>query len=150
MAATIIEIADAVVSRINVTSLSFGAIAERAYVPTYELDELDSLRVTVVPNSLSMTMLSRRDDDFDHVIDVGIWKRIDDSIDETDDLMAFVQEVLDLFRGQLLTFGGVYDNDESALCVTATNAPIYDPAMLDEKRVFASVLSLTFRHNRAR
>lgn len=147
MAATIVEIADAVVARINGASLSFGALAKRAYVPTYELDELTSLRVTVVPNSLAMTMLSRRDDDFDHVIDVGIWKRIDDSIDETDAMMAFVQEVLGLFRGQLLAFG---DPEQSTLCVSGANAPIYDPAMLDEKRVFASVLSLTFRHARSR
>lgn len=147
MPAIIIQIADAVVARINDpdSNLSIGLDAERAYVPVNKLEDLGSPRATVVPAGIEMTMLSRRDDDFDYLVDVGVQKKTDGSPDEVDALMTLVEEVVDLFRGRPLAFG-----DTSALCVAVGNAPIYDPDHLRDRDAFSSVARLTFRVARAR
>lgn len=142
MPATILTVADAVRDAINAATLSFGFVAERLYLPIRDAKHLRNLKVSIVPAEITATMLSRRDDDFDYVIDVGIQRKVSNDT-EIDELMGFAEEVVDLFRGQRLDSTG-------ALCVTAENAPIYSPDHLDEHRVFTSVVRLTFRLNRAR
>jgi hypothetical protein len=156
--AAVVTIAEAVKDRLNAPpaplSQSFTAI--RAYVPTFgkqdsDADEFAELRVTVVAAELTMATLSRRDDDFDYVVDVAIQKRIDreaiedaDFNAEVDPLMLLAEEVMDLFRGKRLT------GYETALCVAAANRPIFAPEHLDEQRLFTSLIRLTFRVARAR
>jgi len=144
MASVVIEIADAVTAALNAASLSQTFVAERAYVPVHELKDLVDLKVTVVPASLSMVTLSRRDDDFDYVIDIGIQKRIANTTAGIDPFMTLAEEIVDLFRGVKLT------GYETALCVAAANAPIYSPQHIDEYHLFTTVISLTFRKARAR
>jgi len=150
MAAVVLDIADAVVTALNAASLSQSFTAERAYVPIHELQDLADLKVSVVAASLSGTMLDRALLYlFDYVIDIGIQKTIglggmtDAEINTAaDPLTILVQEILDLFRGTPLT---AYPQ---ARCVAVENRPIYVPLHIDEKRVFTSVVSLTFRLGR--
>jgi hypothetical protein len=152
MAAVIVEIADAVVDTLNDATLSQSFTAVRAYVPVYArqdtegADELADLLVTVVPRSTTLAMLSRRDDDFDYVVDIGIQQRVEVTNAVVDARMLLAEEVLDLFRGKRLVL--VYSDDP--LCVAAANDPIYAPDHLDQHRVFTSVVSLTYRLARAR
>lgn len=154
MAATVLEIADAVVAALNGASLSQSFAAERLYVPVHELDGLADLTVSVVPNGLSMTGLDRTPRHLiDYVVDIGIQQRIGgtSAVPATptqvnargDALMALTEEVVDLFRGQPLAAGG-----RRAWCVAAENRPIFRPDHFDEMRVFTSVVSLTFRLGR--
>jgi hypothetical protein len=154
MPATVIAIADAVVSTLNAAAeanaLSLYFVAERAYVPVYEAKDLAELKVTVVPHGLTFAALARRSDDFDYVVDVAVQKRIEAGAKTAaeiavaaDPLMVLVEEMLDLFRGKRM------DAHPDALCVEGKNEPIYLPQHLDENRVFTSVLSLTFREARA-
>jgi hypothetical protein len=152
--AVVIDIADAVVARLNNATLSQTIAAERHYVPVYgkqedNADEFADLLVTVVPRSLLMVILSRGSDDFDYIIDIGIQKRISGAGVEVanssvDIFMNLVEEIVDLFRSQRL-FGYT-----AALCVGVENAPIYAPDHLDAHRIFTSVVSLTFRVARNR
>jgi hypothetical protein len=155
MPATVIAIADAVVSTLNAAaeanSLSLYFVAERAYVPVYDsARDFVDLKVTVVPHGLTFAALARRSDDFDYVVDVAVQKRIEAGAKTAaeiavaaDPLMVLVEEMLDLFRGKRM------DAHPDALCVEGKNEPIYLPPHLDENRVFTSVLSLTFREARA-
>jgi hypothetical protein len=143
--ATITRIADAVVDRLNDpdNGLPIAPLASRAYIPRHELKELPSLRVTVVPAELSMVPLNRNSHDFDYAVDLGIQQKVsggdEPSIDEVDELMAFVEDVVDLFRGKRLAAL------EIARCVEASNAPIFDPDHLSELSVMTSVVRLVFR-----
>jgi hypothetical protein len=149
--ALILQIADAVTNALNAASLSLTFDAQRTYVPIHELTEIDGLLVTVVPVLLGMTIISRRDDEFTYSVDIGVQKRIgigtmsDAQIkDACDPLMGFVEEILDLFRGEavIAMIPARFDS--------ATNAPIFVPSHIDEKKTFTSVLTLTFKESRAR
>lgn len=139
MSAVVLDIADAVTAALNAATLSQSFVAERAYVPVFELPDLVDLRVTVVPVELTFAALTRASDDFDYVVDVGITRRCEPTPAAADPLMILVQEILDLFRGKRLA--GYTD----AKCVAGGNRPIYDATMMDTERVFMSVVNLTFR-----
>lgn len=145
MPATVIAIADAVTAVINDGSFAQTFTAERAYVPVHELTELVDLKVTVVPASLSAALLTRGSAHlFDYVIDVGIQQKKEPTVANLDPLMLLVERIVDLFRGKPLAVGSA-----TAHCTLAENRLIFAPDHLDEKRVFTSVVSLTFRMGRA-
>lgn len=138
--ATIIEIADAVVAELNGASFSQPVTAARHYQPTFDLQEMTELHVSVVPRGLSSKTLDRKRDSFDYLIDVGIQKKPADLEQATlDALMSVVEEIADHFRTQPLA---AYSN---ARCTEVKNEPAYAPEHLEELRQFTSVLTLTFR-----
>lgn len=145
MAAVIIDIAEAVKAALNAASLSQPLTATREYVPVYELTDLDTLRVTVVPRELSATALSRRDDDFRYMIDIGIQQRFEPPLNpaDLDARMLLVEEIVDLFRSKRLT------GYTAAMCVQVENPPIFSPEHIDQYRTFTSVVRLTFQVVRA-
>jgi hypothetical protein len=148
----VVDIAEAVKDSLNAATLSQAFTAERAYVPVRELDQMGStLFVTVVPRDLSMVTLSRRDDDFDYVVDVAIQKRLtrgettrEQVNAECDALMTLVEEIADLFRS-VMVLASI-----PARFMGLSNPPIYSPDHLDGDRVFTSVLRLRFKRARSR
>lgn len=146
MPAVVLEVADAVTAALNAATLSQSFTAERLYVPVYgkqdeDADEFAELQISVVPDSIRSlsTSLSRKADDFEYVIDVGIQQRVDGTTAVLDALMLLAQEIMDLFRGKQIP------NYPAALCTNAANSPIYAPTHLAEQKVFTSVVSLTFK-----
>lgn len=139
----IVQVADAVVDALNGAEFTFGFEARRAYIPIHDLRELGDLRVTVVPAGLTATTLDRTPrHTFDHVVDVGIFRKVDpERIADVDALMRFAEEVVDLLRVAPLDLDGI----PSVRCIGVANDPIFDPGLLDEKRVFASVATFTYR-----
>lgn len=151
MAAIAIELAEAIRELLAETKLSLGYLVARSYVPLSTIKELEETRLTVMPSSMELVPLTRGSDDFDYTIDVGVQRFINSvEIEKADPYMRLVEEVIDLFRGKRIAFGGVYDNEYSALCVKVENTPIYNPEHLDEHKVFTSVAKLTFRMARSR
>lgn len=156
MNAVVIDLAEAVKAALNAASdagtFTPRFAAQRAYVPIHDAETLDGIEVSVVARSIRLTMLARGSDQFDYMVDIGIQQRIGagsmtplEILEATDPLMLLVQGIADLFRGKPIAVGtGVLT------CFAATNEPIYLPEHLDQFRVFTSVVSLTFRHARAR
>jgi hypothetical protein len=144
-----VQVADAVVAALGSGSFCLGFEAVRDYVPVHELDDLSTLKVTVVPAGLALNQISRAPQHLhDYVVDLGIQQRIGQGamtrleiLAACDPLRRFVQDVLDLFRGRPLELA----DGSRATCIAAANNPIFAPKHLDEKRVFTSVLSLTYR-----
>lgn len=142
MTAKILDAVDAVVTALNAGTFSQTFTAVDAVLPSFKLDELDSLTVSVVPKSEEATNRDRGSTQRDHGIDVGIIKKLakftTDAADKTAmrALLTFVEEIQNaLLR---VKFG-------TARCVAVTNEPIYDPAKLREDRLFMSVVTGTFR-----
>ena len=133
--ATMIDIAEAVKDELNTGQFSQSFTAVRAYQPTYDLKDMATLRVTVVPQGLSQSMVSRGQYQFEYVVDVGVMKKVADDSD-CDSLMTLVEEIGDHFAGLAV---------EGAVCVDVSNEPIFDPDHLLQQRQFTSVLHLTFR-----
>ena len=139
MAAVPIEIADAIVAKLNDASLSQAFTATRAYLPTYKLEELDTLHVTVVPKSMYVEMASREKDDETYRIDVAVQKRLSDITNAViDPLTLLAQEVGDHMRRRRLT------DYPAAAWIGIEHDPIYVPRHLEEHNQFTSVITLMY------
>jgi hypothetical protein len=137
--ATIIQIADAVVAQLNAATFSQTLTAARLYAPSFELPDMETLHVTVVPRGIASTSLDRKRDSFSFDIDLAVQKKTDMAQASLDALMTLVEEIADHFRAEPLgSFPG-------ARCVNVKNVPVYSQEHLDELRQFTSVLTLTFR-----
>src|SRR4051794_4002799 len=131
-----IDIADAVVAALNTAANgTFGQAfsAARAYRPQFDLVELKTLRVTVVPKALEITSLSRTANQNDVAVDVAVQKKVTvGDLAELDGLMALVEEIGDYFRFKRLPAF------PTALWTKTENNPVYAPEHLEQKQVFTS------------
>ena len=135
----LIEIAEAVKDRLNTTNFGQSFVAQRKYVPVFELSEMDSLHVTVVPKATDAELADRARLQQDYQIDIGIQKRIDpDKTDEVDPLMTLVEKIADHFAALRL-------ENPRAACIHVENRPVFDPEHMQQMRQLTSVLTLTFR-----
>ncbi|MCR4411348.1 MAG: hypothetical protein NUV77_02855 [Thermoguttaceae bacterium] len=138
--ATIIDVANAVVTQLNSGAFSQLFTAQRLYRPQFDLSEMKTLHVTVVPKALAINSLSRGSDSHEYQIDVAVQKKFEtESSEELDPLVGLVEEIADHFRTPRLA------SLPSALCVKVENKPIYAQEHFDEMRQFTSIITLTFR-----
>ena len=145
----IIDIAEAVVAEINDAGvLPTGVAAQRYYVPTFELKDMDTLHVSVVPRAVAIQPMGRAYCQHDVQIDIGIQQRLppgsgpDDQQNTIDALMQQVEQISDLLRAKRLT------QLPGAVWLRSQNDPIYAPEHMDQLRQFTSVLTLTYRVTR--
>lgn len=140
---TVIDIADAVVARLNAGSFSQQFTAERKYQPVFGLPDLGTLRVSVVPRSVSIEGGTRTASFFDCAIDVGVQKKVNpDQPAEVDGLMDLVEEIADHLRMQRLA------EAPEAAWLSIANEPVFAPEHLDQERTFTSVLTVRYRVRR--
>jgi hypothetical protein len=147
--APIIDIADAVLVALNavsqpdppvgepVFSQAFNAV--RKVLPTYELADLADAHVTVVPKGVDVTGASRSLCQHDFQVDVGVQKKFltgGDLETEVAAMLALVDEIATFLRRKPLA---------GAAWVRTANDPVYSPDHLAEKRLFTSVLTVTYR-----
>lgn len=141
-----IDVANAVVTELNAapvppaTGFSQAFTAVRAYRPVFDLTELKTLKVTVVPKSIDITSMMRHANQNDVAVDVAVQKKVNpDDLSELDGLMALTEQIGDFFRLRRLTAL------PSAIWMKTENNPVYSPDHLETKQVFTSVLTFTFR-----
>ncbi|MEX1016019.1 MAG: hypothetical protein WDZ31_04665 [Phycisphaeraceae bacterium] len=137
-----IDIADAVVATLNAATFSQPVTAERAYLPRYELSEMQDLRVTVVPKEMTTTTASRGAASRDLTLDVAVQKKLGapaGAQSEQDALMELSEEVADYLRTTALA------GQAGAKWVRTEHTAIYAPEHLEQLRQFTSVVTLTYR-----
>jgi len=139
----VIAIAAAVVAELN--SAPAGTFVQpftamRHYRPQFDLTQLKTLRVSVVPRGISITGLMRQANQHDTSVDVAVQKKVNPAdVAELDGLMLLSEQIADFFRFRRLT------SLPEALWTKTENVPVYSPEHLETKQVFTSVLTLTFR-----
>lgn len=136
----LVSIADAVVASLNDGSFNQSFVAERHYQPVFDLPEMTDLHVSVVPKGVEVLASSRNQNQHDYAIDIGIQKRVAEDA-KADELMTLAEEIADNFRLKRVQVAGV----GSVPLLTVATDPIFAPEHLTEKRVFTSVVTLTFR-----
>lgn len=137
---TVIDLADAVVVELEAGTFSQAFTPVRRILPDFELAELATLRVSVVPKAVEITGATRASSQYDMQVDIGIQKHVGaDRDDDVVGLCTLVDEIADWLRGRALGEAAY------AQWVRTLNDPIYAPEHLLEKRVFTSVLTLTYR-----
>lgn len=138
-----ITLAEAVKDKLNADTFSQDFTATRAYLPRFEVPDLETLRVTVVLGPFSGETISRADDQETYMIDVGIQKKVDiyDN-DVVDPLLYLVDQIKEAFRAYSL------GTDPDAICMSRQTVPgsdgLYAPQDMAEMGVFTSVLRLEF------
>ena len=137
---TLIAISDAVVESLNAATLSQELTAERHYQPVFDLPEMADLHVSVVPKGIEVLASSRNQNQHDYAIDIGIQQRVVDDA-EADALMALAEEITDHFRLSRVQVTGI----GSVPVLKVATEPVFAPEHLTEKRVFTSIITLTFR-----
>ena len=137
------NIADSIVAELNAGSFSQSFTAERHYRPLFDLADMKTLRVSVVPRGQIVNPGSRTRNAFDYSVDVAVQKKLDAGDNaEFDPLLSLVEEVADHFRLKRLA------SFPEAIWIRTANEPIYATEHLDELRQFTSVLTLTYRVHR--
>lgn len=140
----IVDITTAIVTALNGASLSLPFTAERHYQPVFELEEMSTLTITVVPRDMSLDKETRATLRKELAVDVGIMKKLDDiegaaATTEIDGLIALVEEIVDLLSAEAQwQLGG-------ARWIKTENEPIYDPEHLHKFHQFSSLVTLTYR-----
>ena len=134
------DIAKAVVAALNKQEFEPKFTAVFSVKPGYELAELDTLRVIVVPKTVEIEKASRASTKYTVAVDVGVMQRIGNLSPEgaveklgelVDEIAYFLSEnSLDGF--QTVSFSGI------------TNDPIYVPEYLTANRTFTSVLTVKY------
>ena len=137
---TVLNVADAVVAQLNTATLSQPVVAERLYVPNFDLQDMQDLRVTVVPRELHVRSLDRGRNNYEAEIDLAVQKKFKKGdAAEIDPLVAFVEEIADLFRlKRLASFPG-------AIWSRTDHQVLYSQEHWDQLRQFTSLLTLSFR-----
>lgn len=149
------DIADAIVDHINDAPVlsaqifdgsSFVAAtpsAERTWLPLYELAEMDSIRVTVVPRRHEGVVASRLQIDNEIAIDIGVQKRlVKEGVtnDEIDALVTYAESVRDKIAFVDFTIGATH-----ASFFSASSETLVALDHLEEMRQFTHVLTVTYR-----
>lgn len=138
---TIVSIADAVAAAINAGTFSQPVSAQRVYQPAFTLEELQELRVSVVPRTTGISAASRDSSTFECVVDVGVQKKIGEE-SEIDGLLDLAEEIADHLRLKRLP------DFPDAAWLGIAHEPVVSPEALSEHRTFTSVLSVTYRVRR--
>ena len=137
----ITDIADAVAESLNAGSFSETFTAERLHQPSFDLPELQTLHVSVVPKSLTIQNASRQHTFFDCAVDVGIQQKVDDDL-RVDELLDLAQEITDHLRLKRLA------DYPQAAWLAIQHEPVVASEHLDQNRQLTSVLTVTYRVKR--
>jgi hypothetical protein len=130
-------IAQEVTDLLNGHEFSQPFTAERTMLPERDLSEMATLRVTVVPREIEVSPLDRVRDARNVAVDVAVQQKPASlAVEDTDALMALVQEVAQFLNRRHLA--------NAAWQKTAIK-PLCAPDHLREKRLFTSVLTVTYK-----
>lgn len=132
-------IADGILAELAERTFTVPLSATRKYVPSLDLREIDGVYVTVVPRSVGITNADRSRVAYEIAVDVAVQKKLlGVTPADVDPLMALVQELADfLTRRPLPTV-------PAAAWLRIANTPIYAPDHLQDKRLFTSILTVTY------
>lgn len=144
----LVDIAEAVVAEINAATLTLDVEAARSYDTDALLEDLDTLRVDVVPVRLAGEMQDRGSLGREAVVDVAVRKRFGttDTAENglvnksaVDELVDLVEEIDELLAGatRLSTYTGAIWQ------VSEIRAP-WMPDHLRQNRQFTGILRVTY------
>ena len=137
---TTAEIATAVVADLNAAVFSRPFTAVRAYLPRFDLGEMDALHVTVVAAGRTVVPACRVRLQVDHRLEIAVQQRLAVEVpDACDPLLALVADIADHLAGHRLA------GTPEAAWVKTEHDPLVDPTHLNELRQFTSLIAVTYR-----
>jgi hypothetical protein len=135
----VLQLAEKIVQTLNSGSFALAFTAVRTLFPFFELKDLSTLRVTIVPKSVNITTASRSSSEFDYQIDIAIQK----AVKSPDD--AEVTALTELSLAIAKSFRGKIYEDIGAVCFKQSIDPLYSVEYIQPPSVFTSVITLNFK-----
>lgn len=135
------NLADAIVYELNAKQdWTIPFTATRIAVPRKEIKDLNEITISVIPSSVQYQREARDYMRYTITIDIGLQKHLDrNETDAVDELGTLVDEIAIYMTGRKLSKMSVAKN------IGTSNDPIYIQEHLLQKRVFTSVISLTYQ-----
>jgi len=136
---TVLQVADSVTAQLNVADFDNEFIAQRMYVPNFDLEDMKELRVSVVPRDVELFPHDRAHNRYHCRVDIAVQKKFSKGTnDEIDPLVDLVEKIADEFRLKRLA------SFQAARCVKAEHTVLYSSEHWEQLRQFTSLLTLTF------
>ena len=141
------DITQAVVDALNAAPQPFAEAftAVRSYRPQFDLEDMTTLHVTVVPRTRDGSTPSRGTAQDKIVIDVAVQKRLDEKVaddGQIDALIDLTERIADFLATTGPYAGARWIEDE--------NAPVYSREHLTSLHQFTTVVSISFLQMRER
>jgi hypothetical protein len=137
---TTADIAAALVADLNAAVFSRPFTAVRAYLPRYDLGEMENLHVTVVAAGRTVSPASRGAIQVEHRLEIAVQQRLAVEVaNACDPLLGLVGELSDHLVGHRLA------GAPEAAWVKTEHDPLVDPTHLNELRQFTSLMAVTYR-----
>lgn len=119
-------------------------VAQQAYLPRYDLEQMGDLKVSVLPREVSITTTTRGAEQHDYTLAVVVAKRTDGSVEQVDALLALVEKLCDHLRSNSMP----YVTGEPWPAVTwfaLSLEPVWSQEHLEERRVFFTAINVQYR-----
>jgi len=135
----VLQLAEQIVDTLNDGSFTLPFTAVKTLFPFYQLKDLSTLRVTVVPKSVNVTNASRKSSEFDYQVDIAVQKAVKTPDDiEVTALTELALAIAKSFRSK------IYQNI-GAVCFKQSIDPLYSTEHIQPPSVFTSVITLNFK-----
>ena len=108
-------------------------------MPLYDIKQLGTLRVSVVPASIESVVMSRASTRHSVAIDIGIQKMVGPDIETDIETLTSIVDEICLYVKRLNL-----DTTPAAKFVDVQNDPIYSIAHIDGFQTFTSVLHMRY------
>jgi len=136
------DIADAIVTALNGEEFSQPFTAVKKYLPQYLLEDLATLRVSVIPSIWSAAPKNRALREYQYAVDIAVQKAIDpDTLAEGDAMVALMEEI-----DKFLAMGRLPGLTEAMWMKSETLGAggVLVAEHLEEFRVFTGLLRVTW------
>jgi len=133
------DLADTIVNAINAMDLVFEPNAVRYYQPKFLLEDLEALKICVVPTQVEQEDISRAQTAQDTTIQIGVMKVCDKSIEQLDELSELVETIVDELNDLEIT------TPEDSTITDVQIILLYDPEYLNKNGQFTSVIEVSVR-----
>jgi hypothetical protein len=136
-----LQLSKQLAENLNGSNFSQPFTASARVLPEYELSALKNLTVSVVPKSVEIINLTRVASNLEIEVDLAIQKKITAEIDtDVESLLSLVTEIIDFVNRR---------NIGQARFIKVSNDPIYSPEHLNEKRLFTSLITVSYLQMKA-
>ena len=132
----VLQISKQLAAVLNAGQFSQSFTAAAKALPEYDLAQLKSLMVSVVPKSAELINLTRAATNLEIEVDIAIQKKVSKDLElDVEALLTLVSEIVKFVNRKDL---------ENAKFKKVANEPIYSTEHLNDKRLFTSLITVTY------
>lgn len=119
-------------------------VAQKAYLPYYDGDQMTALRVSVLPREVEVTLKNRGAEQHVYTLSVVIAKRTDGSTGQVDALLSLVERVCDLIRSDAMPQVAAHPWPAGAQWWSLSLDPVWSQEHLEERRIFFTAINVQY------